>query len=114
MGEDGSRLRISESCMISASRCSASFSGAVTGWGSECAVCRPARNDAKTRLAMDAVSGTTLRQPCAPGDAHISMYYTDASQNSVRTFDEVELGTVFRIDELLLHGQRGIRRKDLV
>lgn len=61
MGEDGLRLPILGSSMISARCCSASSKGAVTGMGSECACGRPARNDAKTRLAMDALSGTTLR-----------------------------------------------------
>lgn len=66
MGEDGLRLLISGSCTISASRRIASANGSANERGFEGAVGRLARKNAKTRLEMDAHSGTTLRQPFAP------------------------------------------------
>ena len=67
MGEQGSRELMAGFCTISESLCSASSKRAECGGrGSEREGGRRARNDENTRLAIDADSGTTPRQPWAP------------------------------------------------
>ncbi len=68
MGEEASRVAISGFFTISDSFCSAfSMPVGCGGTGSERVGGWRARKDANTRLAIDADSGTTPRQPCPPG-----------------------------------------------
>jgi len=68
MGEEASREAISGTFIISESLCSASSKLVGCGsTGSERAWGWRARKDANTRLAIDADSGITPRQPCPPG-----------------------------------------------
>jgi hypothetical protein len=68
MGEQASRVAISGLSIISESLCSASSRPeGCGGTGSERAGGWRARKDANTRLAIDADSGITPRQPCPPG-----------------------------------------------
>ena len=74
MGEQGSREAISGLCIISESLCSASSKPMERGGtGSERAGGCRARKDANTRLAIDADSGITPRQPCPP-ELGLSVY----------------------------------------
>ena len=68
MGEQASREAISGIFIISESLCIASSKHVgFGGTGSERAGGWRARKDANTRLAIDADSGITPRQPCPPG-----------------------------------------------
>jgi hypothetical protein len=68
MGEQESRVAISGVFINSESLCSASSKPVgCGGTGSEHAGGWRSRKDANTRLAIDADSGITPRQPCPPG-----------------------------------------------
>ena len=97
-----SREAISGSFTMSASRWSASSKRVgCRGRGSERAGGWRARKEANTRLAIDADSGTTPRQPCPPGP-RVSAYIYILGAQSARTSDKVEPGAILSIDELLL------------
>lgn len=95
MGEEVSREATSGLSTISESLCSASSKHVGCGGrGSERAGGWRARKEANTRLAIDADSGTTPRQPCPPGPPSQRMY---PGTSSARTPDEIQPGAILSI-----------------